>query len=39
MEMMGIEPMSEDPSIQSATIIADILSFPPRAPVGRLTSW
>lgn len=39
MEMMGIEPMSEDPSIRSATIIVGILHFPPCSPADRVTPW
>jgi len=30
--MMGIEPMSEDSSIRSATIIVGILNFPQQYP-------
>ena len=36
MEMMGIEPMSEVSSFQSATIIVGILHFPPWAPADRV---
>ncbi len=34
MEMMGIEPMSEDPSIPGATIISGILVSRHQAPAG-----